>query len=216
MAEGVLPEVAGVPWRRRVDERHLQRRERFWTAVTAAHVVPFVGTAAVLVAVEPLLAPVAAVTAAKAWIIPGLYARRGANVARRLRRTEESAERTALGLLGDLLDHAERDLHARTGLALERGRMGVWLVGEAGALLVRPGGGRVHCYCVRVPDPDLPSSDRVAHLLLALRADEAGFVTVANLAFAGALWRLRRRLAADARPALDAAQAAAREMAAAA
>ena len=80
---------------------------------------------------------------------------------------------------------------------LERGAFGVWLVGEAGALLVR--GRRVHCWCVRATDPALPSSDRIAHLLLALRADEAGFATVANHAFAGARWRVRRRLP-EARP----------------
>ena len=72
--------------------------------------------------------------------------------------------------------------------------MGVWLVGEAGALLVRPGGRRVHAFCVRVADADLPRSDRVAHLLLALREDEQGFATVANHAFAGATWRMRRRI----------------------
>ena len=62
----------------------------------------------------------------------------------------------------------------------------MWLVGEAGALLVRPGGRRVHCWCVRADDPSLPSADRTAHLLLALREDETGFATVANLAFSGA------------------------------
>jgi hypothetical protein len=81
----------------------------------------------------------------------------------------------------------------------------VWLVGEAGALLVRPGGGRVDCWCVKV-DADLPSADRTAHLLLALREDEAGFATVANLAFSGAAWRIRRRLPATMRAALDAAR----------
>ena len=69
-------------------------------------------------------------------------------------------------------------------------------MGEAGALLVRPGGRRVHCWCVRAEDPSLPSADRTAHLLLALREDETGFATVANLAFSGATWRVRRRLAA--------------------
>jgi hypothetical protein len=102
--------------------------------------------------------------------------------------------------------HDARDLHARTGLVLERGSLGVWLVGEAGALLVRPGGRRVHCWCVRVPDPDLPSSDRIAHLLLALRTDETGFATVANHAFSGAAWRLRRRMDPRGRPALAAAR----------
>jgi len=98
-----------------------------------------------------------------------------------------------------------RDLHARTGLVIERGTLGVWLVGEAGALLVR--GRRVHCWCVRVPDATLPSSDRIAHLLLALREDEEGFATVANHAFAGARWRVRRRLPKSQRPALAAAAA---------
>ncbi len=43
-------------------------------------------------------------------------------------------------------------------------------------------------------DRELPPSDRIAHLLLALRVDEEGFATVANHAFAGAPWRVRRRL----------------------
>jgi hypothetical protein len=51
----------------------------------------------------------------------------------------------------------------------------------------------------------LPSCDRIAHLLLALREDEQGFATVANHAFAGARWRVRRRLPKSQRPALDAA-----------
>jgi hypothetical protein len=141
-----------------------------------------------------------------AWGIPALYANRGANVVRPRRRSASAPERAALGLLGDLLGHEARALHARTGLALERGRLGTWLVGEAGALLVRPGGRRVDCWCVKV-DAELPSADRTAHLLLALREDEAGFATVANLAFSGAPWRLRRRLPAAMRPALDAARA---------
>jgi hypothetical protein len=86
----------------------------------------------------------------------------------------------------------------------------VWLVGETGALLVTPGGRQVHCFCVRTTDPELPPSDRVAHLLLALRTDEQGFATVANHAFAGAPWRVRRRLPPGMRPALDAGRGAAR------
>jgi hypothetical protein len=92
----------------------------------------------------------------------------------------------------------------------ERGRLGQWLVGPAGALLVRPGGRRVHCWCVRVDHPQLPTGDHVAHLLLALRADEHGFATVANQAFSGAPWRVRRRLARGQRAALDGAVVAAR------
>jgi hypothetical protein len=115
------------------------------------------------------------------------------------------AERVALGLLGDLLDHDARDLQRRSGLVVERARLGTWILGEAGAVLVRAGGRRVYCYCVKVADPDMPPADRIAHLLLALRADEIGFATVANLAFSGARWRLRRRLEASGRAALDAA-----------
>jgi hypothetical protein len=118
----------------------------------------------------------------------------------------------SVGLLGDLIGHEARDLHTRTGLVLERAGLGVWLIGPAGALLVRPGGRRVNCYCVRVNDPELPSGDRIAHLLLALRSDERGFATVANLAFSGARWRVRRRLDKTVRPALDAAAGAARAL----
>ena len=205
-----LPETAAVHWRPRVGERDLVRRGRLWTLTTAAHTVPFAAAAGVLFALEPLSAPVGAIALAHAWAIPELYAKRGANVIRRRPRAGDAPERTALGLLGDLVDHEARDLHARTGLVLERGALGVWLVGEGGALLVRPGGRRVHCWCVHVEDRSLPSADRIAHLLLALRTDEAGFATVANLAFSGARWRVRRRIPPAARPALDAAARAAR------
>jgi hypothetical protein len=212
----VLPEVAGVHWRARMDEARLRRASRSWTASTVAHVVPFVGAGAGLFALEPLAAPVSLACLAHAWIIPELYAQRGANVVRpkRLTSTEipAASESRALGLLGDLVGHDARDLHATTGLILERGRLGVWLVGPAGALLVRYGGRRTHCWCVRVPDPALPASDRIAHLLLALREDEQGFATVANQAFNGATWRVRRRLDAAQRPALDAARRTARTL----
>ncbi|MCP9488466.1 MAG: hypothetical protein MSC31_01165 [Solirubrobacteraceae bacterium MAG38_C4-C5] len=203
-----LPEADAVAWRRRVDEGELRQAEWLWGLTMVAHVVPFLVVAVVLVAFEPLALPVSLVALAHAWIIPELYAQRGANVARPPRRRAQGppqpgSERVALGLLGDLVSHEARDLHARTGLVVEEGRLGVWLVGQAGALLLRPGGRRVHCWCVRVDDPDLPAGDRIAHLLLALRLDEQGFATVANRAFAGARWRVRRRLDPRARPALD-------------
>ena len=200
MAAEALPETRAVHWRPRMDGRRLDLYARAWTATTLAHVIPFVVTAGVLIAIEPWLWPMSALALAQAWIIPELYANRGAKVVRPRRRTEEAAERTALGLLGDLVDHDARELHARTGLVREPGALGTWLVGEAGALLVR--GGRVHCFCVRVDHPGLPSADRISHLLLALRADEQGFATVANQAFAGARWRVRRRIPKPMRPAL--------------
>ncbi len=217
MADLPLPELEAVRWRPRAGEHTLRRSGRLWTATTAAHTVPLVLAAIGLTIVLPVMAPVGLVLLAHAWAIPELYAARGAGVLRRSLPPapgDARPERVAIGLLGDLVGHDARALHARTGLVLERGRLGVWLVGQAGALLVRPGGRRVHCYCVRVPEPGLPAGDRIAHLLLALRTDEAGFATVANLAFSGACWRLRRRLRPAARPALEAAVAAARSSAA--
>jgi hypothetical protein len=201
----VLPETAAVYWRPRVDELSLTRRGRVWTLTTVAHTIPFVAAAAVLFALQPLSAPVGLIMLAHAWVIPELYAKRGANVLRRRPPRGEDAEATALGLLGDLVGHEARELHARTGIVLERGTFGTWVVGEAGALLVRSGGRRVDCWCVHVDHRGLPSADRIAHLLLALRTDEAGFATVANLAFSGSRRRVRRRLAPGLRPALDAA-----------
>jgi hypothetical protein len=203
-----LPELASVPWRTRTDERWLRRWGRIWGAWTVLYTVPFVVAGIVLLALEPLAAPVALAAFAHAWIIPELYAYRGASVVRPKGARNTANEATAQGFLGDLLGHEERQLQRNTGLVLERGSLGTWLVGEAGALLVT--GRRVHCFCVRTTDPELPPSDRVAHLLLALREDEQGFATVANHAFAGAAWRVRRRLPKGMRPALDAARKAAR------
>jgi hypothetical protein len=201
-----LPEAAAVWWRPPADERHLARIDRRWTATTVAHVLPFVAVAVFLALESPWTAPVGVWALAHAWGIPELYANRGAKVVRPRRRTGAVQERTALGLLGDLVGHQAREVHARTGLVPERGRLGVWLVGEAGALLLRHGGRRTLCWCVRVDDPELPSADRTAHLLLALREDEVGFATVANCAFSGATWRVRRRLPRPMRPAVDAAR----------
>jgi hypothetical protein len=198
-----LPELASVYWRPRVEARRLQRAQRVWGANTLAHVVPLVAVAAGMMILSPYAAPVSLAALVQAWMIPKLYAGRGANVVRPKGKGDPDAERRAVGLLGDLVDHSARETHARTGLVPEPGRFGTWLVGEAGAILVRPGGRRVHCYCVKAADATLPPGDRIAHLLLALRADEAGFATVANRAFAGARWRLRRRLPKRMRAALD-------------
>jgi hypothetical protein len=205
-AAPALPELAAVPWRRPVSAEGLRRRGRGWTAFTAAYVVQWMLVAGVLLALEPLTAPVAALGLAMAWIVPGLYAARGATTLRPKGPRHEAAEPVAQGFLGDLLGHEERELQRATGLALERGRLGTWVVGEGGAALVTDGGRRVHCFCVRTTDPELPPSDRIAHLLLALRTDEVGFATVANHAFAGAPWRLARRIDRRMRPALAAAR----------
>ena len=201
-----LPELGAVPWRRRASAEGLRARGRLWTVFTTAYVIQWIVVAGVLVALEPMLAPVSGIGLAMAWIVPGLYAARGATTLRPKGARHDATEPLAQGFLGDLLGHEERELHRATGLAVERGRLGNWVVGEGGAALVTDGGRRVHCFCVRTTDPELPPSDRIAHLLLALRTDEEGFATVANHAFAGAPWRLSRRIDRRMRPALAAAR----------
>jgi hypothetical protein len=193
-----LPELATVSWRPLADDAYLRRQGRLWTLSTSCHVVPFLITGAGLLWLNLLAAPVAIVALLHAWIIPELYALRGANV---VRAKSEPDNPVAQGLLGDLLGHDARELQRTTGLALERGELGTWLVGQAGALLLRDK--RCFCFCIKADDPSLPPSDRIAHLILALRTDERGFATVANLAFAGAPWRVRRRLEPGMRNALD-------------
>jgi hypothetical protein len=219
-AHQALPELASVPWRQRTDARWLRRWARIWHAWTLLYTVPFICAGIGMIWLEPLATPVGLAALAHAWIIPELYAFRGASVVRPKRPRVDAAaggeaapafpgEPVAQGLLGDLLGHEERELQRETGLALERAELGVWVLGEGGALLVSRGGRRVHCFCVGTTERGLPPSDRIAHLLLALRVDEEGFATVANHAFAGAPWRVSRRLPRRMRPALDAARRAA-------
>jgi hypothetical protein len=219
-AEAGLTEAAALHWREPASERTLRRDGRLWTAWTAGIAATFAAPAALLVWIEPLAAPAALIFVAHGYAITHLQARRGARAvvpiggpgSAALRpEAEPEAERVALGLLGDLLGHGARELAGETGLALHPGELGVWLVGEEGAILVRPGGRRADCWCVRVSEAgELPAGDRVAHLLLAVREDELGFATVANRNFSGSLRRVRRRLPPRARLALDRARAMAR------
>jgi hypothetical protein len=216
VAASRLPEAEALAWREGVSERTLRRDGRRWTVWTASVVFLFVMPGVVLVWIEPLTFPAALVCFAHAYAVPRIQAARGARSPRPIGSERsaagsigaERAEGVALGLLADLVGHEARELLGRTGLALQSGRLGAWLVGEEGAILVRPAGRRAFCWCVRIAEPEgLPAGDRVAHLLLALREDEEGFATVANLQFSGAVWRVRRRLGGRVREALDAARA---------
>ena len=201
--EAILAEAAAMPWRRRASQRSLAREGRIWTLWSVALVVTFGLPAALLVWIQPLAFPVSAIFLGHAVAVLQVQARRGARGVKPIGDASTPEDRTALGLLGDLVGHEERALLAETGLALQSGRLGAWLVGQEGAILVRSGGHRVHCFCVRVGEgEDLPPGDRVAHLLLALREDEQGFATVANRNFSGATWRLRPELPEPSRPAL--------------
>jgi hypothetical protein len=176
-------------------------------------VVLFSAPGVALLVIEPLTFPVALLCFAHAWAVPWLQARRGARAVVAIGSERSAAsrggvtgpERVALGLLADLVGRDGIDTVRSSGLAPYRGDLGFWLVGEQGAFLVRRGaiGRRVFSWCVRVGDADgLPAADRVAHLLLALREDEEGFATVANLNFSGAGWRIRPHLTPRERSAL--------------
>src|SRR5919108_2107185 len=180
-------EAAALWWRPEVTERRLRRDGRRWTIWTTGLAIAFTAPGIVLLLISPLTLPVALGCFAHAWFVPWLQARRGARAVVPLgsgrpagsREPEAQPGRVALGLLADLVGHSRRELLIRTGLVLERGELGVWLVGERGAIMVRPGGRRVDSWCVKVAEPDgLPAADRIAHLLLALREDEAGFAKV--------------------------------------
>ncbi len=210
-----LDEAARLVWREDASERTLRRDGRLWTAWTAWIVAVFCLPGVLLIAIEPLTFPAAAICFAHAWAIPWIQARRGARQvvplgsersAAHRDDADGAAESVALGLLGDLVGHSERKLLAETGLALQRGELGAWLVGEQGAFCMRRDSRRIDCWCVRVGETvNLPAADRVAHLLLALREDELGFAKVANLGFSGSRWRVRRHLEPRTHPALDAA-----------
>lgn len=217
---GGLAEAGRLPWRGRVTEARLRRDERGWALWTFGLLLTFGPPSVLLLWLSPWTFPAALLWSGHGVAIFLMQARKGARSAVAIgsersaahrEGVDEGPETAALGLLGDLLDHRERELLQRTGLALQRGRLGVWLVGESGALLARPGGRRIHAWCVRVAEAeDLPAGDRVAHLLLALREDEEGFATVANLGFCGAAWRVQAWMPRRERPALEEARAAAR------
>ena len=122
-----LPELAAVPWRPRVSDRLLTRRGRLWTLSTLAHRCRSSPPRwRLAIAQADHRSPSALILLAHAWIIPELYAARGANVVRPVLAPSGSgpdpAQERSVLLLGDLVGHAARRLHAETGFVAERGR----------------------------------------------------------------------------------------------
>ena len=104
----VLPEAEALYWRPRVDAARLRHQGRLWTLSTAFHVVPFTAVAALLMWAQPLAAPVALAAVAHAWIIPELYAYRGASVLRPKGPRNDAGERDEVvprGGVQGLLEH---------------------------------------------------------------------------------------------------------------
>ena len=179
---------------------------RIWHAWTLLYTVPFIAAAAGWW-LDPIAAPVALAALAHAWIIPELYAFRGASVARPKSRGEVPGEPVAQGLLGDLLAHEERELQHATGLAMERraGRLASSGGRRTASDARRPAGPPL---LVAATDLELPPP--TASPTSCSRFDgRGGFATVANHAFAGAPWRVRRRLPEGMRPGPGRAQGAA-------
>src|SRR6266508_420958 len=112
--EAILAEAAAMPWRRRASERSLGREGRIWTLWSVGVVVTFGLPAALLIWIQPLAFPVSAIFLGHGIAVLHLQARRGARGVKPIGDPNGRADRTALGLLGDLLGHNSRDLLAET------------------------------------------------------------------------------------------------------
>src|SRR3954468_9585721 len=132
MEAGVLAEAAAMPWRRRANEQSLEKEGRIWTLWSVGMVVTFGPPAALLVWIQPLAFPVSAIFVGHAIAVLHLQAHRGARGVKPISSAQTGPERTALGLLGALVGHQERELLRETGLPLQRGRLGWWLIGQEG------------------------------------------------------------------------------------
>src|SRR3954453_13402120 len=116
--EAVLSEAAAMPWRQRASEKSLEKEGRIWTLWSVAIIVTFGLPAGLLIWIEPLAFPVSAIFLGHGIAVLHLQARRGARGVKPIADSESGPERTALGLLGDLVGHDERVILEETGLAL--------------------------------------------------------------------------------------------------
>ena len=118
-----LPEAAEVWWRAPVDGRRLRLMELLSAGYTTVYVTPFFVMGAVLIALEPLLVPVSVLCLVHAWVIPELFAHRGARVL-----AVDQGRQEGKGLLADLLDREQAVIEERTGAVVEQGRLRVWVL----------------------------------------------------------------------------------------
>ena len=131
-------------------------------------------------------------------VIPELYAQRGANSAPAWQGSERA--RAAFGWTARRpRRHEARELHARTGLVLEPGRLGGVAVGEAAPSCCTAADARPSATAIKVDGRALAATggaterDRIATPLLALR-ETSRALRPSRTQLAGARWRLRRRM----------------------
>ena len=119
---------------------------------------------------NPLALPVALVCLAHSWVIPELYAQRGANVLRpRGAGARAAARRTAAPGPSGARSACSATSSGTTPATCTRARASSsspvasapWIVGEAGAVLLHGRRRRAYCYCVKV-DPRLRGGERAA------------------------------------------------------
>jgi hypothetical protein len=94
-------------------ERSLRKEGRIWMLWNAGVIVTFSVPAALLVWIQPLAFPVAAIFLGHEIAVLHLQARRGARGVKPIADARDGPERVALGLLRDLVDHQERALLAK-------------------------------------------------------------------------------------------------------
>src|SRR4029079_5847479 len=100
-------------------ERPLRLEGRIWPLWSVGIFATFGLPALLLIWIQPLAAPVAAIFLGHGIAVLHVQALRGARGVKPLGEAENAADRTALGLLGDLVGHDARELLEETGLALE-------------------------------------------------------------------------------------------------
>ena len=189
------PETAAVHWRpRRWTRRGCALYARSWTVDDGR---PGRADAArppsLLLSLDPLTVAVGVILLAHAWAIPELYANRGAKVVKprpRAARPAGARPRSACSATSSATRRAS--CTRAPGWCSSAGALGVWLVGEAGALLVRGAAACTAGACAC----RTRAAVRRPHRAPAARAarGRAGLRDRGQPRLRGARWRVRRRL----------------------